>query len=774
MLARIRQPPKFLSIIVTLLLTSSLSLEPVMATPLGNPAKSQTNMFKEQAMADAGVPFIASRTEAKALVLRAESPHQQFTAPSWQTVLAEANRLDDTLRPYTQVSMRQLLERLREKLPPDQFTKLIEDRGHGAMHLMEVVEVAMRLAVASAQSNPDLNYDIVLLGAFFHDVTSSAQNKGHEETGAALAEEIARTLGYSEHQIRLVGDAVRFHNEEHILLQRDIELQIVRDADTLVEGLNLERIVWVSINQYKRPFYNLALKLAKRMTVLASDDPDIVDVPANDALMYLLRNVTKDLDAHHYLTQAAKEAVSRPELLERNRAQLLELAETHDHDHLAAIERTIQDVMDSYWSRKATNVTSAIKSYFNTIGAAYQNRVPTGHLGSELRADGTISTDDLFFWIGDVIKNALDEQTIGPIALDVRSDGAGHIVVTVTNRGAIDYDGLKRILLSGEKGNLWHTPNGLYIYGVQHHPFEGESLVTATEMDQLPPEELPFIGRLSRKIPRRDDITRKSGSIHLRSFERDHEPYTTATITLPQFGAHKPFSWKDLLLAPLDPSLPDRPGHSVLARGSSGGDPDFTIQQLAGLARDHKINLANERVVSLGTGHNPDEPLAFAKHVPEASEIIGVDVFGEHIREVGNSIVMHEPHLAGKIRLYHADARDLKELASDSVALLEAVGLVLPENGLSAVIEIIRIMKPGALANLYLDFFDMKFGFQEEAQAIQKVFSLTGDLYKWTTQEGDRTITAIFRKSSGAPDNTARGFETEPATHPPSPIDASA
>src|SRR5258706_1626200 len=139
MLARIRQPPKFLSIIVTLLLTSSLSLEPVMATPLGNPAKSQTNMFKEQAMADAGVPFIASRTEAKALVLRAESPHQQFTAPSWQTVLAEANRLDDTLRPYTQVSMRQLLERLREKLPPDQFTKLIEDRGHGAMHLMEAV-----------------------------------------------------------------------------------------------------------------------------------------------------------------------------------------------------------------------------------------------------------------------------------------------------------------------------------------------------------------------------------------------------------------------------------------------------------------------------------------------------------------------------------------------------------------------------------------------------------------------------------------------------------
>ncbi len=168
-------------------------------------------------------------------------------------------------------------------------------------------------------------------GLLFHDITSTAQNKGHEESGASLADEILKELGYPEDQIHLVQDAVRFHNEEEISVfsRSRVLTDAGPDAVHLGEGLNLSVPLGPARNLYKRllltirRFYHARKEcrylraMTRRLWISLRMMP----------LMYLLRNVTKDLDPGHYLTNAAKEEASHPELLERNKAQLLKFAE---------------------------------------------------------------------------------------------------------------------------------------------------------------------------------------------------------------------------------------------------------------------------------------------------------------------------------------------------------------------------------------------------------------------------------------------------------------
>lgn len=158
--------------------------------------------------------------------------------------------------------------------------------------------------------------------------------ENHEQKGSGLAWAIVRSDRKSFRGVRpeLVADVVAAHNFEPTdkkTAKLAVEAQVVRDADTLEEGLELDRIVWVSA-QKGRVFYNDAFRdVDERLAVLRSEDRAVTEAERCDALMFLLRNVTKSIDPAWFVTDYAKNYLNRRNVAKQNMRRLRELVKYH-------------------------------------------------------------------------------------------------------------------------------------------------------------------------------------------------------------------------------------------------------------------------------------------------------------------------------------------------------------------------------------------------------------------------------------------------------------
>jgi len=212
---------------------------------------------------------------------------------------------------------------------------------------------------------------------------------------------------------------------------------------------------------------------------------------------------------------------------------------THFHGGFVVIERHAQ---------ATTDLMARLRMFMFAWEYSWEGtRLRIRSTESQVWVQAALPEENVVFWIHELVKNALYEQKTGFVDLEVRTDDAGFAHMIVTNQGRIPYSALREILMSGVKGHVWKTNRGLYIYPGWHKPFPGESLVDRRELELLPLEELPFIGRLSHKRPGNPllggngqglfslkyEIEKMGGKFRLESFERDHQPYTSATITFP-------------------------------------------------------------------------------------------------------------------------------------------------------------------------------------------------------------------------------------------------
>ncbi|MFA6601165.1 MAG: LOG family protein [Candidatus Omnitrophota bacterium] len=276
-------------------------------------------------------------------------------------LLARARKIDERFGAQMSFSMEDILRNMivRGLTNPEHVLKLIEDDGHGFKHMLAAAEMALELAQTEISQGRPVSMDIAGLGGFFHDVYAPIDRKVHEQMGAETARAVLKKLeipSLGPEAVDAVAFAVEHHNDDPLQLASlpNQTAAIVRDADTLLESLDLDRIARVS-QQYNRAFFNPALSLKWRLRVLGTEDRETVEAPPNDALLFLLRNVTKGLHPGHYATQAAKDYVSREDLLDVNRSKIRALAEADGTAYPPDVERVMDEVIREY--RKTRNET---------------------------------------------------------------------------------------------------------------------------------------------------------------------------------------------------------------------------------------------------------------------------------------------------------------------------------------------------------------------------------------------------------------------------------
>lgn len=130
------------------------------------------------------------------------------------------------------------------------------DATHDMDHIMRVYSLALK--IAETEKNVDL--DILKAGVLLHDIASakeSADASGktdHAVVGAEMAKSILADLGFSDDKIKHIQECILAHRYRSDYRPKTIEAKIVHDADKLesVGAIGVARsFAWISRHKAK-------------------------------------------------------------------------------------------------------------------------------------------------------------------------------------------------------------------------------------------------------------------------------------------------------------------------------------------------------------------------------------------------------------------------------------------------------------------------------------------------------------------------------------------
>jgi hypothetical protein len=286
------------------------------------------------------------------------------------------------------IDLGSILSRVSATLPTEHAEELIRDTGHGFEHGIQVAEYGLKIAPE------DSGRESIALAALFHDICgvkfSGFTRENHAETGAETVNSILPGIlsetesSYTD--IEAVSGAVRFHTEDVIYFRSILDSKLtpkrytvaaaVRDADTLDESLNVERIIRIS-EHFEQPIIRSDIPRMRRIAILFCENPTVVDSKQNDLLMFLLRNVTKGVDPDHYLLPTTK-ALLDDDILKKNmaaiRSGLFDYRYPGDFTDFTSLEKEMNEIIDLFSDFKKAGVENEAKSIirkFADNGANY-------------------------------------------------------------------------------------------------------------------------------------------------------------------------------------------------------------------------------------------------------------------------------------------------------------------------------------------------------------------------------------------------------------------
>ena len=144
-----------------------------------------------------------------------------------------------------------------EKLKIEVKKRMItNDPAHDFEHIMRVYKNAQKLA-----KKEKANMKLILAAALLHDVISFPKSDSRSKTSSAKsaieAQKILKKYDYSNHEIKLVSDAIRDHSFSKGMVPRTIEGKVLQDADRLdaLGAIGIARTFAVG-GAEKRPFYS--------------------------------------------------------------------------------------------------------------------------------------------------------------------------------------------------------------------------------------------------------------------------------------------------------------------------------------------------------------------------------------------------------------------------------------------------------------------------------------------------------------------------------------
>lgn len=128
----------------------------------------------------------------------------------------------------------EIIEKVREIVK----NKLAGNSQHSVSHRWDhIVRVQNRALELAAEEEKEVDYEVLRLSVFLHDIIETAENKKyHVENSLQKAKEILRAVDYPDKKIEKVLGAISTHSSEDQKLPDSIEGKILFDSDKL-DGL---------------------------------------------------------------------------------------------------------------------------------------------------------------------------------------------------------------------------------------------------------------------------------------------------------------------------------------------------------------------------------------------------------------------------------------------------------------------------------------------------------------------------------------------------------
>jgi HD superfamily phosphodiesterase len=104
----------------------------------------------------------------------------------------------------------------------------IKDHEHDLNHMNDVVSYTKKLL---NKINLEVNYEVCIISAYFHDVGRIKQNEGHEVISAEILKDIMKSMKYDDNLINECYKAIENHKWN--MHPNTIEGLIIKDADKL-------------------------------------------------------------------------------------------------------------------------------------------------------------------------------------------------------------------------------------------------------------------------------------------------------------------------------------------------------------------------------------------------------------------------------------------------------------------------------------------------------------------------------------------------------------
>lgn len=110
-----------------------------------------------------------------------------------------------------------------------ELLKLIEqDRVHNIMHITDVVNFTKEICINLPL---EINFEVCLISAYWHDVGRIHIQKGHEEESCIILQKYMEELNYEKDFISQCINAIKYHGWD--MHPKTTEGRIVQDADFL-------------------------------------------------------------------------------------------------------------------------------------------------------------------------------------------------------------------------------------------------------------------------------------------------------------------------------------------------------------------------------------------------------------------------------------------------------------------------------------------------------------------------------------------------------------
>lgn len=118
-----------------------------------------------------------------------------------------------------------------------EYMKTIKDAEHDINHMNDVVEYTKNIL---SNINSQVDKEVCIIGAYWHDVGRIKIRDGHEEESVNMLVDTMRKMNYKEEFIKRCSDSIEFHKWN--MTPKTIEGLVVKDAD---------KIAWIGSRRWE-------------------------------------------------------------------------------------------------------------------------------------------------------------------------------------------------------------------------------------------------------------------------------------------------------------------------------------------------------------------------------------------------------------------------------------------------------------------------------------------------------------------------------------------